>query len=108
MVPRSNIRTPKVEHSTKYILCAAAFYEDERVHQKAIEDMVDGAIGKLLFLRRHVGLGWDAVFQAALDYTKIVLQEKVRYTSYLPPRMPWLSLFTEQARQSETCSNRNF
>ena len=95
-----------VERATKYLQCAVTFYKDEAQRQKAITGLVDEAIGEkgewgrvlgwadnikpdscwwcyeflilVLELKNTLGLSGDALLQAAIDYSKIVPQEKVR------------------------------
>jgi hypothetical protein len=96
----------EVDRAAKYLLCAVTFYEGEAHRQKAIEELVDEAIGEkgewclrlnwadgikpdgswwydtfltlVLELKNTLGLSADALLQAVVDYSKIVSREKVR------------------------------
>jgi hypothetical protein len=39
------VTSTDVERAAKYFLCAAAFYRDENERQKAIKEILDGALG---------------------------------------------------------------
>ena len=93
-------------HAAKYLLSVVKFYQGKAHHQKAVEELVDKAIGEngkwnlplgwadglkpdcswwydefltlVLELKNMLGLSGDALLQAIVNYSKIVLQEKVR------------------------------
>ena len=87
-------------------MCAVTFHEDEAHRQKAIKELVNVAIGEkakwtstpgwtdsikpdgswwyneflilVLELRNTLGLSGDALLKAVIDYSKIIMREKVR------------------------------
>ena len=101
-----NVSPSTVECASKYLRYAVTFYEDEVHRQKAIKELVDVAIGEkakwtstlgwgdsikpdgswwykdflvlVLELKNTLGLSGDALLKAVMDYSKIVMREKVR------------------------------
>ena len=95
-----NVSPSTVECASRYLQCAVTFYEDKAHRQKAIKELVDGAIGEkakwtftlgwadnikpdgswwyneflilVLELKNTLGLSGDALLQAIMDYSKIV------------------------------------
>jgi hypothetical protein len=95
-----------VECAARYLRCAVEFYDNEDLCQRAIKDLVDGAIGETGEWERSIdwadkikpGGGWwydtflilvlelknalglsGALFQAVVDYSKIISREKVQF-----------------------------
>ena len=94
----------EVERAADYLRCAVNYYDDESARQNAIEELFDEAMGMrvdwehwdattstikrctwygdfligVLELKNTLGIHGDAHFQAILDYSKIVSQNKVR------------------------------
>lgn len=98
----------EVSLAATYILCAVKFYDREEARQDAISDLVNVAIGRtgdwgrsvnmaplndikpdrcwwhdtflilVLELKNSLGLSGDALFQAVVDYSKIVSRDLVR------------------------------
>jgi hypothetical protein len=96
-----------VEGAAEYLRYAVAFYDKEDLHQKAIKNVVNDIIGEagewecrldwadkikpdgswwygtflilVLEIKNALGLSGDALLQAAIDYSKIVSREKVRF-----------------------------
>ena len=95
-----------VERSAKYLQSVVRFYKDEAQRQTAITELINEAIGEngewgrvlswadnikpdscwwyyeflilVLELKSTLGLAGDALFQAVIDYSKIIPQERVR------------------------------
>lgn len=96
----------EVQRAAEYLRRAVQFYDDEAQRQKAVEELLDGAIGDkgewevvlgwadnikpdgswwhnkflilALELKNTLGLSGDALLQAIVDYSKIISQERVR------------------------------
>lgn len=97
---------PEVDLAAKYVRSTVTFYKDESTRQNAIKGIVDEAIDEngrwtqtlgwadsikpdccwwhdvflivVLELKNTLGLSGDALFQAIIDYGKIVCRERVR------------------------------
>jgi hypothetical protein len=99
-------RVEVTEHAAKYLGCAIEFYKDEKERHKNIESLLDKAIGEpgewgrsldwaaskiipdgcwwhdiflimVLELKNTLGLHGHALYQAIVDYSKIVSRDKV-------------------------------
>ncbi len=94
----------EVQRAANYLRCAVRFYKDESRRQEVIKGLIDEAIGEgewgltlgwadnikpdgswwydiflilVLELKNTLGLSGDALYQAVVDYSKILSREKV-------------------------------
>lgn len=95
----------EVQRAANYLRCAVKFYKNESHRQVVIKELIDEAIGEdgewglslgwadnikpdgswwydtflilVLELKNTLGLSGDALYQAVVDYSKILSREKV-------------------------------
>ena len=95
----------EVQRAANYLQCAVKFYKDKSRRQEKIKELVNEAIGEngewgltlgradnikpdsswwyntflilVLELKNTLGLSGDALYQAVVDYSKIISREKV-------------------------------
>jgi hypothetical protein len=103
---RVDVSRPEVDHAAKYLHCSVQFYKDESTRESAVKEIINKAIGEagkwgchinlahsrikpdgcwwhdvflilVLELKNSLGLSGDALYQAVVDYTKIVSGDEV-------------------------------